>query len=73
MRVLVIGRGVFGLSAALSLRQSGHQVVVVGTRDGLAASEDSSRIIRNDYGGDVFHTTWADEAIEGWRRWNAKS
>ena len=68
MRVLVIGRGVFGLSAALSLRQRGHQVVVVGTRDGNAASEDTSRIIRNDYAGDAFHTAWADEAIEGWLR-----
>ena len=73
MRVLVIGRGVFGLSAALSLRRSGHHVVVVGTRDSQAASEDISRIIRNDYAGDSFHTTWADEAIEGWHRWNAES
>jgi sarcosine oxidase / L-pipecolate oxidase len=73
VRVLVIGRGVFGLSAALSLRASGHHVVVVGTRDGNSASEDTSRIIRNDYAGDVFHTTWADEAIEGWQRWNAES
>lgn len=73
MRVLVIGRGVFGLSAALSLRRSGHHVVVVGTRDSHAASEDTSRIIRNDYAGDDFHTTWADEAIEGWHRWNTES
>lgn len=48
-------------------------MVVVGTRDGNAASEDTSRIIRNDYAGDTFHTTWADEAIEGWHRWNTES
>lgn len=72
VRVLVIGRGVFGLSAALSLRRRGHQVVVVGTRDGFSASEDTSRIIRNDYAADEFHTTWADQAIEGWLRWNAE-
>jgi sarcosine oxidase / L-pipecolate oxidase len=73
VRVLVIGRGVFGLAAALSIRRSGHHVVVVGTRDPHAASEDTSRIIRNDYAGDVFHTTWADEAIEGWHRWNVEA
>ena len=73
MRILVIGRGVFGLSAALSLRRRGHQVVVVGTRDGQAASEDTSRIVRNDYGSDGVHASWADEAIEGWLRWNAES
>ncbi|MDX1449787.1 MAG: FAD-dependent oxidoreductase, partial [Acidimicrobiia bacterium] len=33
MHVVVVGRGVFGLSAALELSRQGHQVVVVGQRD----------------------------------------
>lgn len=71
MRALVIGRGVFGLASALALARLGHQVVVVGPRDPGAASEDRSRIIRNDYAADEFHRAWAEEAIEGWRQWNA--
>ena len=70
MRVIVIGRGVFGLAAALSLKRKGHQVVVVGQRDPGASSEDISRIIRNDYAYDTHHTSWASEALDGWSRWN---
>lgn len=69
MRVVVVGRGVFGLSAALALARGGHQVVVVGQRDPSASSEDISRIIRNDY-PDTFHRAWASEAIEAWGRWD---
>ncbi|MFP5331146.1 MAG: FAD-dependent oxidoreductase [Acidimicrobiia bacterium] len=69
MRVVVVGRGVFGLSAALALARGGHQVVVVGQRDPSASSEDISRIIRNDY-PDAFHREWASEAIEAWNRWD---
>lgn len=71
--MIVVGRGVFGLSAALSLSARGHDVLVVGLRDPEASSEDISRIIRNDYAGDDFHTTWAEEAIDGWHRWNRQS
>lgn len=71
MRVIVIGRGVFGLAAASAIVRRGHQVVVVGPRDSGAASEDISRIIRDDYAGDEFHRSWAGEAIDGWQRWNA--
>jgi sarcosine oxidase / L-pipecolate oxidase len=73
MRVLVIGRGVFGLGTALALAQRGQQVVVVGPRDPDASSEDTSRIIRNDYGQDEFHRSWAEEAIAGWQRWNVQA
>ncbi len=73
MRVVVIGRGVFGLATALALATGGHQVVVIGPRDPRAASEDTSRIIRNDYAADDFHGLWADEAMQGWRRWSTES
>jgi sarcosine oxidase / L-pipecolate oxidase len=73
VRVIVIGRGVFGLAAAASLAESGQQVVVVGPRDPSSSSEDISRIVRDDYGDDDFHHRWAGEAVESWRRWNAES
>lgn len=73
MRVIVVGRGVFGLSAALSVSAKGHDVLVVGLRDPGASSEDISRIIRNDYAGDAHHTAWAEEAIDGWQRWNGQT
>lgn len=69
MRVIVVGRGIFGLSAALGLARVGHEVVVVGLRDPAASSEDISRIIRNDY-PDSFHREWATEALEGWEQWD---
>lgn len=70
MRVIVIGRGVFGLAAASAIVRKGHQTVVVGPRDSGASSEDISRIIRDDYAADEFHRSWASDAIDGWRRWN---
>lgn len=72
MRIIVVGRGVFGLTGALELARQGHAVVVVGPRDPGASSEDISRIVRNDY-ADAFHRDWAGRAIEGWLRWNAEA
>lgn len=69
MRVIVVGRGVFGLSASLGLARAGHEAVVVGLRDPAASSEDISRIIRNDY-PDLFHREWATEALTGWEQWD---
>lgn len=73
MQIIVIGRGVFGLAAAAALVTKGHQVIVVGPKDPAGSSEDSSRIIRNDYADDPFHRSWAEEAMDGWRRWNVDS
>ena len=69
MRVIVVGRGVFGLAASLGLARAGHDVVVVGIRDPGASSEDISRIIRNDY-PDAFHRDWATQALAGWAEWD---
>jgi glycine/D-amino acid oxidase-like deaminating enzyme len=72
-RVLVVGAGVFGVTAAIELRKRGHAVVL--TDPGplphpLAASTDISKVVRLEYGADEPYTALAERAIEGWRRWN---
>lgn len=64
----------FGAAAALELSHRNHVVTVVD-RGPLphpdASSTDVSKMVRMDYGSDVFYHELADASIEGWRRWNA--
>ena len=71
--VLVIGAGIFGLTAALELQQRGYQVTVADpgpVPHPLATSNDLSRMVRIDYGSDGLYTRLGVDAIDGWRRWN---
>ena len=72
-RILVVGAGVFGATAALELRRRGWAVTLVD-RGPLphpdASSTDVSKMIRMDYGSDVFYHELAEEALDGWDRWN---
>ena len=73
--IVVVGAGVFGLTAAWELRTRGWAVVVVDPGPvprPAAASTDISKVIRMDYGADDLFTAWAEEALAGWDRWNAK-
>ena len=73
--VAVAGAGIFGLSAALELRNRGYAVTVVDPGPiphPLAASNDVSRMIRMDYGDDELYSDLGAKAIEGWHAWNAK-
>jgi glycine/D-amino acid oxidase-like deaminating enzyme len=73
--VVVAGAGVFGCTAALELTARGFSVTLVDRSPGPhpdASSTDISKMVRMDYGSDVFYHEFADEAIDGWERWNAE-
>src|SRR5438477_376666 len=72
-RILVAGAGVFGVTAAIELRERGHEVALIDPGPlphPLAASTDVSKVVRLEYGADERYTELAERAIEGWRRWN---
>lgn len=73
--VLVVGAGVFGLSAARALNRRGARVTVFDpgpVPHPLAASTDISKAIRFDYGNDVDYMAWMEQAMAGWRDYNQK-
>jgi glycine/D-amino acid oxidase-like deaminating enzyme len=72
-RVLVIGGGVFGTAGALALAKRGHSVVLLDPGPlphPDASSTDISKVIRMDYGADVFYMSLMERAMDGWRAWN---
>jgi glycine/D-amino acid oxidase-like deaminating enzyme len=74
VRVLVIGGGIFGITAALELHARACDVTLVDPGPlphPLAESTDISKIVRCDYGADEDYTLLGERALEGWRRWNA--
>jgi glycine/D-amino acid oxidase-like deaminating enzyme len=71
--ILVVGGGVFGLSAAIELRRRGWFVRLFDPApppNPAASSTDISKVVRMDYGADVFYMKLADKAIARWREWN---
>jgi glycine/D-amino acid oxidase-like deaminating enzyme len=71
--ILVVGAGIFGVTAALELRRRGHQVTLVDQAPPphpLAASTDISKVVRMEYGADVFYMALVEEAMHGFDRWN---
>lgn len=74
MRAVVVGGGIFGVTAALELRARGLDVTLVDPGPlphPLAESTDISKVVRSDYGADEGYTALGERALEGWRRWNA--
>ncbi|MGO8998286.1 MAG: FAD-dependent oxidoreductase [Polyangiaceae bacterium] len=71
---LVVGAGIFGVTAALTLRRRGSDVVLFDQGPiphPLAESTDISKIVRLDYGSDETYTTLMERALEAWRAWPA--
>ena len=73
--VIVVGAGIFGLTAALELRHRGHTVSLIDpgpVPHPRATSTDISRIVRMDYGDDELYSALGEEAILGWHAWNRR-
>lgn len=74
-KVIVVGAGISGVTAAIELRNRGHEVVLVDPGPlphPLAASTDISKAVRAAYGADEDYTALAERSIPIWREWNKK-
>lgn len=73
MKVVIAGGGIFGLTAAIALRDEGHTVTLFDRSlipTPLAESTDISKVVRMDYGADTDYFELAEQALRGWLRWN---
>ena len=74
-RFIVVGAGIFGVTAALELRARGHAVTLLDPGPipaPLAASTDISKVVRMEYGPDRAYMALMEEARAGWLRWNER-
>ncbi len=72
-RIIVVGGGVFGLTAAIELRTRGYDVAVLEAGPvphPRAASTDVSKVVRMEYGADESYMALMEQALLGWRTWN---
>src|SRR5438874_940448 len=72
-KVIVVGAGINGVTAAIELKKRGHEVVLVDPGPlphPLAASTDISKAVRAAYGSDEDYTALAERSIKRWRQWN---
>jgi glycine/D-amino acid oxidase-like deaminating enzyme len=72
-KVIVVGAGINGVTAAIELKKRGHEVVLVDPGPlphALAASSDISKAVRAAYGADEDYTALAERSIKLWHRWN---
>ena len=72
-RVIIVGAGINGVTAAIELRKRDHDVVLIDPGPlphELAASTDISKAVRAAYGADDEYTNLAERSINLWRKWN---
>jgi glycine/D-amino acid oxidase-like deaminating enzyme len=72
-RIIIVGAGINGVTAAIELKERGHEVVLVDQGPlphALAASTDISKAVRTAYGTDEDYTALAERSIKLWRKWN---
>lgn len=73
MRMIIVGAGINGVTAAIELKKRGHKVTLVDPGPlphPLAASTDISKAVRAAYGADEDYTALAERSIALWREWN---
>jgi glycine/D-amino acid oxidase-like deaminating enzyme len=72
-RVIVVGAGINGVTAAIELKKRGHEVMLIDPGPlphPLAASTDISKAVRAAYGADEDYTELAERSIKLWHKWN---
>jgi sarcosine oxidase / L-pipecolate oxidase len=72
-KVIIVGAGINGVTAAIELKKRGHMVVLVDPGPlphSLAASTDISKAVRAAYGADEEYTELAARSIKLWQKWN---
>jgi glycine/D-amino acid oxidase-like deaminating enzyme len=72
-KVIVVGAGINGVTAAIGLKKRGHAVILIDPGPlphSLAASTDISKAVRAAYGADEDYTELAERSINLWRKWN---
>jgi glycine/D-amino acid oxidase-like deaminating enzyme len=72
--IVVVGGGIFGVTAALELRRRGYHVQLLDPGPlphPLAESTDISKAVRLDYGPDEDYMALMETALAGWREWNS--
>ncbi len=72
-KIIVVGSGIFGVTAALELARRGHPVTLMDPGPlphPKAASTDISKAVRMDYGSDELYMGLMEEAFAGWDKWN---
>jgi glycine/D-amino acid oxidase-like deaminating enzyme len=72
-KVIIVGAGINGVTAAIELKKRGYDVVLVDPGPlphPLAASTDISKAVRAAYGADEEYTELAERSIKLWRKWN---
>lgn len=75
--VAIVGAGIFGLGAAISIKKKFRtKRVLVVDRKSIpcpdASSVDLNKVVRCDYGTDALHTELANDAIRRFLEWNAE-
>jgi len=72
-RVVIVGGGIFGVSASVELRQRGYKVTVVDRTsipNENSSTYDISKVIRMEYGDDEVYTLMMEMAIKRWEKMN---
>jgi glycine/D-amino acid oxidase-like deaminating enzyme len=74
-KIIIVGAGINGITAAIALKERGHTVSLFDPGPlphPLAASTDISKAVRTAYGADEDYAALAERAIPLWRQWNVE-